>query len=281
MRSLIAVAGIVVLSLVVSADAQVVGWRLDGSGCYPDANPPRRWVGAVSLKGLTYQAAKPKGDAPAGKSLEGGIIRSWLVLGPVDAPKDAAAGAEILKGEADLSPDAGEKLGELAWKKVESDAALVNMTTLIGKKTDAAAYAHVYVYSPADTTLFLNLIIGGPTVVWVNGKPGPKLPPYQYWRNKIVLPLTKGWNRVLLRTMSSKMYGTYSWFLHPVFYGDPKGPLETKNVRWTVPLGGAGAPIIVGERMFLQSEPYDLICLDKNTGKVLWVRSNKSSRRSV
>ena len=256
--------------------AQVVGWRLDGSGCYPDATPPTRWEGAVSLKGLTYQAAKPKGDAPAGKSLEDGIIRSWLVLGPVDVPKDAAADAEILKGEADLSPDTGEKLGELAWKEVESEAALVNLTTPIGKKTDAAAYAHAYVYSPVETTLFMNLIIGGRTAVWVNGKPVFKTreKDIQFGRRSIVLPLTKGWNRVLLRTMPSSMYGTYSWFLHSAFYGDPKGRFETKNVLWTAPLGGAAAPIIVGERMFLQSEPYDLICLDKNTGKVLWARSN-------
>lgn len=116
MRSLIAVAGVVVLSVVVSADAQVVGSRLDGSGCYPNANPPTQWEGAVSLKGLTYQAAKPKGDAPAGKSLEDGIIRSWLVLGRVDVPKDATADAEILKGEADLSP--GRPTSELSVTRI-------------------------------------------------------------------------------------------------------------------------------------------------------------------
>ena len=76
------------------------------------------------------------------------------------------------------------------------------------KKTDTAAYAHAYVYSPADTTLFMNLIIGGRTVVWLNGKPVFKVPEWgrkdiQFYSSSIALPLTKGWNRLLVRTMPS------------------------------------------------------------------------------
>src|SRR5207253_3716197 len=35
---------------------------------------------------------------------------------------------------------------------------------------------------------------------------------------------------------------------------------------------GAGSPVIVGDRMYLLSEPHDLICINKIDGKVLWVR---------
>ncbi len=51
------------------------------------------------------------------------------------------------------------------------------------------------------------------------------------------------------------------------------GPYETTNVRWTAPIGGMAEPIVVGERLLLLSEPYDLVSLDKTTGKILWARS--------
>ena len=36
----------------------------------------------------------------------------------------------------------------------------------------------------------------------------------------------------------------------------------------------AATPIIVGEKIFLTSEVSDLVCLDKQTGRVLWIRSS-------
>src|SRR5262249_42996 len=33
-------------------------------------------------------------------------------------------------------------------------------------------------------------------------------------------------------------------------------------------------PIIIGDKIFTRSEPYDLVCLEKKTGKVLWIRSH-------
>ena len=50
----------------------------------------------------------------------------------------------------------------------------------------------------------------------------------------------------------------------------------TKGVVWMAPLPNlsTATPIIVGEKIFLTSEVSDLLCLDKQTGKVLWIRSN-------
>ncbi len=49
----------------------------------------------------------------------------------------------------------------------------------------------------------------------------------------------------------------------------------TKGVVWMTPLpnGGVSSPIVVGDRIFLTSEIYDLVCLDKKTGRILWIRS--------
>ncbi len=37
---------------------------------------------------------------------------------------------------------------------------------------------------------------------------------------------------------------------------------------------GVGAPVVVGDRLYLQSESYDLLCLRKSDGKLLWMRTN-------
>src|SRR5436305_10767958 len=64
-----------------------IGWRGDGTGRFPNADPPLTW-GRVStaVKSLRYQARKPAGNEPAGKSMADGVIRDWLVLGPVPVP---------------------------------------------------------------------------------------------------------------------------------------------------------------------------------------------------
>src|SRR5258708_38663172 len=51
---------------------------------------------------------------------------------------------------------------------------------------------------------------------------------------------------------------------------------ERKNILWgaKLPCYSWSTPIVVGGKVFTRSEPYDLICLDKLTGKVLWVRSH-------
>ena len=53
----------------------------------------------------------------------------------------------------------------------------------------------------------------------------------------------------------------------------------TNNLLWKVPIPGQGhsSPIILGDKLFLQSAATDgskrmLLCLDVNTGKVLWIR---------
>ncbi len=50
---------------------------------------------------------------------------------------------------------------------------------------------------------------------------------------------------------------------------------ESKNILWKtkIPCYTWSTPIVVGDKIFTRSEPYDLICLNKNTGKLLWIRS--------
>lgn len=49
-----------------------------------------------------------------------------------------------------------------------------------------------------------------------------------------------------------------------------------KGIAWMTPLPNlsAACPIIIGDRIFLTSEVSDLVCVEKQTGRVLWIRSN-------
>ena len=51
---------------------------------------------------------------------------------------------------------------------------------------------------------------------------------------------------------------------------------ETKGILWMTPLpdSGVSCPIVVGSRIYITTEVADLVCLDKQSGRILWIRSN-------
>ena len=63
---------------------KVVGWRGDGSGVYPDADPRAQWQRITrAVAGLRVQAEAPKGDGPSGQACPDGVIRELRFLRPV------------------------------------------------------------------------------------------------------------------------------------------------------------------------------------------------------
>jgi outer membrane protein assembly factor BamB len=50
----------------------------------------------------------------------------------------------------------------------------------------------------------------------------------------------------------------------------------TKGIVWATPLPSSGisSPIVVGDRIFVTTEGADLVCIDKASGRLLWIRSN-------
>ncbi len=63
-------------------------------------------------------------------------------------------------------------------------------------------------------------------------------------------------------------------------FPDAKPPVKwsaTENVIWTTPLPGKSnaSPILVGDRIFICSEPSTLLCVSAKDGAILWSRSNK------
>ena len=105
------------LLLPAALSAGVVGWRGDGTGVYPDADPPvewRRWADSP-LSELRCDPA-PAGDGPSGTPAPLGVLTRWLILGPFAGDKGKAA------VEADARPEEGQKVGGRAWKRWKVEA---------------------------------------------------------------------------------------------------------------------------------------------------------------
>jgi outer membrane protein assembly factor BamB len=65
--------------------------------------------------------------------------------------------------------------------------------------------------------------------------------------------------------------GPTKWSREPAATG-----YTTQGIVWMTPLPNVGvsSPIVVGDRIFLTTEVCDLVCLEKQTGKILWIRSS-------
>ena len=110
-----------------------------------------------------------------------GYICTWLVLAPIPL-KQAQEGAgaldeEPVKGEANLKPEAGDKLDvdgkDLTWKECPAKDQILDFNGLLGKRTEnSVGYAVAYVTSDADVAdLTLKLGSDDQVKVYLNGKP--------------------------------------------------------------------------------------------------------------
>lgn len=54
------------------------------------------------------------------------------------------------------------------------------------------------------------------------------------------------------------------------------GVYQTTNIRWVtkLPSYSPANPTVAGDKVLVLSEPSDLLCLDKNSGRILWIASN-------
>ena len=276
-------------SAAASAQTKAWGWRGDGTGKFPDANPPVTWERiSKTMKGLHAQAEKPKGPGVGNAApVKHGTLGEWLVLEPISAPGKIKnlIDLEQIPGEAKLEGDLAKKVNGLAWRKVHTEGSILNFNHIFEDLQDKVVYAHAYIHSANDATVWLRLNRLSSTI-WVNGEEVFK--GIQGFRNPYLLvKLSKGWNRLLVKTFASKQKARFSnsvgvgvAYFQLVMYGtNPDEKCETQNILWTAPLPEAGwfsayQPVIVGNRVYVTSSPAFLICYDKMTGKRLWVRYN-------
>lgn len=294
------------LSVATASGADSLGWRGDGSGKYPDARPVLQWSRtSKAVKELRFQATRPDGESK-GKPMPDGVIREWLVLGPLpmkieDTDKMYGFGSSYsgettdplgLETETDLQPTVGDKGADKTWTLHAPGSSTVNFRDLyrdiplddMQSGRDYAAYAHAYVHAGEGGTYAVNMNNRGAIRLWVNGKLASSIENPDLNRTR-QLAFDKGWNRILIRVQPTRrmfsknrnMWPRNSWYASVCFYGIPGSTYETSNLLWATELPngyGFGSPILVGNRLFLQSGHGDLFCVDAESGRILWLRSN-------
>ena len=288
-----------------------VGWRGDWTGRFPGATPPMEWNRRV--KGITteikYQAVKPSGE-PGSDSfpLEYFTLKEWLVAGPY-AAEDPAQNIEkdFLGGEEKVEPDGNARAGDSTWKPLRVGTGTqsrhyhnegtcgdlnVDFVYVFGNLPESGAakslevpldnkvaYAHTYFHSPSAGQVMLRInysaaaikvFVNGQTVAIKRGEP-------------VKITIAKGWNRLLVKLASGEATapeGQNPWVSRWRFAAclEPVLPVsyETKNIAWMTKMTGRSMsqPIVVGDRLYVGSGMTDLLCLDKRSGKILWLRSN-------
>jgi outer membrane protein assembly factor BamB len=287
------------------------GWRGNGTGRWPDARPPLEWhrVAKGVITDLRTRADRPDAKAIDGVRLQKGIVRDWLVLGPFpvkDSVQDFSKAPFADEGA--VQPAVGTKVGELAWKEMTAKlddrwafgpagAPFADVGTVVGYHPNQVAYAHAYLYTPKGGTVraVIDHMFG--MKAWLNGKEvyseaQRKVSLGSYYPMSRVefcidgitpsphfdLELQPGWNRLLLKissfTRQDDAWKQQNFCLRLMDL--PSVAYESKNIRWMteLPHRSNATPIMAGNCVFVMSEPDELLCLDKLTGKILWSAAN-------
>jgi hypothetical protein len=281
------------------------GWRGNGTGLFPDAHPPLTWsrIPRGALDGLRAASDPPRDMAPGKAPLvEKGLLRHWLVLGPfpvADSVKDFDR--DCLRGEADARPSAGARIGDRAWTpaSVPPDDIMVfgtaqmpwlDLARTMGFQPNRLAYAHTYVFSPRGGKARIVVDHAHGLKAWVNGKEVYRAPGRHvalgYYTNisrhelehldqpspRFDFTLQKGWNRLLLKLSTSNRPDYKEMRCCLRIMDPPDVRYETKNIVWMTALPGrsTSTPLLVKDRLFVMAEPDELVCVDKNTGRILW-----------
>jgi outer membrane protein assembly factor BamB len=279
-----------------------IGWRGNLTGLFPDSKAPLQWslISTGPSEGMVCAAAIPAQVSQDNTApVNGGLVTKWLAIGPFNV-KDGTAdfGAQLIPGEATITPNAGDKAGQLEWKAVApaTDGVSFLSVDAIGAKgkvnQGALAVSCLFVKSagrlravvehPVQMKVFVNgaevyskaqqAIAVGSAYGLSNNRCGNIWPA----GSSFEFDVKPGWNRICVKLMSPPREG-WNDLKFMMRLGDaPPVEYERKNILWETPLPdhSHGAPIVVGERVFVTSEPDELICIDKNTGKLLWAVTN-------
>ena len=278
------------------------GWRGNGTGLFPDANVPAEWsiISTGPAEGLMCAAVPADASGKDAFPVVGGLVTKWLVIGPF-AVKDGNAdfAKELIPDETTIAPAAGDKVGDLEWKPAEpaspDGVSFKNINAGGGKgKTNEGALATTCLFAakagklraviehPVQAKAFVN-----GREVYSNTNSGVVMgSAYGLSRNRLAaiwpvgpafeFDVKAGWNRLTVKLMSTPRAGWNDLMFMLRVEDTPPVSYERKNIAWETPLPDRSnaTPIIVGDRIFLASEPDELISIDRNTGKVLWNAMN-------
>lgn len=294
--------------LVSAASGQVVGWRGNWTGLYPDSHAPTEWhrLPKGPMEGMRCSATpRDSGAANDAPAVENGVVSEWLVAGPFPV-KDSVAdfNSSPINGESTLRPKLGDKANDKPWKKIEltSDRWAIGPTELpwtdvgreVGYAPNEIGYASSSLYCTRAGRLRAVIEHSFGLRIWINGKQVYANPERQIGLGSYAQlsnharELTKpnspvfefdvhaGWNQILCKASSAPREGFNEMRFCVRLSDVPSVAYESKNIAWMAEIPGRGnaTPVISGGRIFLTSEPDDLLCFDAATGKRLWIASN-------
>jgi hypothetical protein len=269
-----------------------IGFHGDGMGKYPAAHPPVHWSRIDKrMQEFKCAAAIPKDNSANGaEDASWGYSTRWLVVGPIactDLTK--AIKEELTPSEASLAPQEGDKIGNAVWKLAKTEDSILDLRQELGQMTgQQAAYAQTCLYVSQPMKINVHLRHGQGAAFWFNGAPIYNCETKQCdWQIHVgpVIPLTlkAGWNRFLFKVTPmdpAKNKINYGWefqcFLRCRFWSAEPHEYQQKNITWISPMPGVGLaqPIVVGDNIITTVNNYNVVCADKNTGKVRWVRTS-------
>ena len=188
------------------------------------------------MEGLRFAARRPSDGNEPGTPMPDGVIRQWLVLGPVPIPPDAKIEKDTLPGESELAPDEGQTTAGLTWKKVTLETAYLDFAKLIGKPARRRGLC-----------LRLRLRAGGrrvphePDLCRRACGSAQRQGLAEHGRRGSRLDLAKGWNRILLKVSpgSKRSHGSrrlVRWC--PCCTAGRLASTARRNIAWRTPLPG-------------------------------------------
>ena len=261
-----------------------IGWRGDGSGQYPGAKPPVSWGQQFKQLGELRCAAEiPKDNSKTGgEPAVLGFFTEWLVAGPIKITDPSAAIKEPAPGESNLAPRAGDKIGDATWQQVKVEDSFIEVTRLFGPMAkDQAAYVQTCLYSEQPQSIWMHYYAAKGLRLWLNGNIEITNDKMDFNRQPTVeLKLKAGWNRLLFKITAKAENKTDfpdGCFVRCRFWPkEGSRDYSSKNISWITRMPGLSQsnPIIVGDKIFTMAHPYNLVCADKKTGKILWIKQN-------
>ncbi len=140
----------------------------------------------------------------------------WNIIGPFDNPGDSGYYAVYPPEEViDLT---GHYRGKndvwVKWKTVAADSnGFLPLRHLYAQKSEVIAYAHIYIYSPSDTTAKILLGTDDGGKLWINGKLIWAMNTHRSAdpdQDRLWIRLKKGWNSALIKVTQAQ----WDWGLY-------------------------------------------------------------------
>ena len=263
------------------------------------------------MEGLRDCAERPRGeDAGDAPVVEKGLLRDWLVIGPFPVGDSLHNFDDVPLGdESVIEPSAGTaRTGDTLnrnWQRVTvppddpmafgtAELPWLDLAKVVGCQRNQLAYAHTYLHSRRGGQARIVVDHAHGLKAWLNGREvycqpqravglglyvgisRQELNHQQRRSPRFDVELKPGWNRLLLKLSTSDREDASEMRCCLRIMDPPDVLHESKNIAWMteLPARSTSTPIIVGNRIFLMAEPDELVCIDKEDGRMLWTAAN-------